>query len=359
MVVTLGELANLVSGRLSGEATLVITGAATIRDARAGEITLADRPKYAERLPTCSAAAAVVCEGFPPSSLPTIMVRDVHRAFAQIVSHFRPPRQDQQAGVSAAAAVSPTARLGPDVVIYPGASIGDDVELGARCIVHPGVRLMAGCRIGADSVLFPNAVLYENTIVGDRCLIHAGAVLGAYGFGYETAHGQHRLSAQLGYVILGCDVEIGACTTIDRGTYGPTTVGDGTKIDNQVQIAHNCRIGRHNLICSQVGIAGSCTTGDYVVLAGQVGVRDHIAIGDGVMVGAQSGVASDIAAAGKFLGSPAIAERDEIKMMMARGRLPEMRKQLKTVQRMLELLMGETADPSLDESLEQSPSDVT
>jgi UDP-3-O-[3-hydroxymyristoyl] glucosamine N-acyltransferase len=359
MVVTLGELAKLVSGQLSGDAQLVITGAATIRDARAGEITLADRPKYAERLATCAAAAAVVCEGFPPSALPTIMVRNVPQAFAQIVSHFRPPRETRQVGVSSAAIISPTARLGPDVAIYPGVYIGEEVELGARCILHPGVRILAGCRIGADSVIFPNAVLYESTIVGARCLIHAGAVLGAYGFGYETAHGQHRLSAQLGYVELGCDVEVGACTTIDRGTYGPTTVGEGTKIDNQVQIAHNCRIGRHNLICSQVGIAGSCTTGDYVVLAGQVGVRDHIAIGDGVMVGAQSGVASDIPAAGKFLGSPAIAERDEIKMMMARGRLPEMRKQLKAVQRMLELLTGETADPALDESREQSPFDVT
>ena len=139
---------------------------------------------------------------------------------------------------------------------------------------------MAGSQIGPDVTIFPNAVLYENTVVGPRCVIHAGAVLGAYGFGYYCVDGRHQLSAQLGNVVLGADVEIGAGTTIDRGTYGPTIIGEGTKIDNQVMVAHNCRIGRHNMLCSQVGIAGSTTTGDYVVMAGQVGVRDHVHIGD-------------------------------------------------------------------------------
>ena len=139
---------------------------------------------------------------------------------------------------------------------------------------------MAGSQIGEEVTIFPNAVLYENTVVGPRCLIHANAVLGAYGFGYGFADGRHVLSAQLGNVVLGADVEIGAGSTIDRGTYGPTSIGEGTKIDDLVMVAHNCRIGRHNMLCSQVGIAGSTTTGDYVVMAGQVGVRDHVHIGD-------------------------------------------------------------------------------
>ena len=126
-------------------------------------------------------------------------------------------------------------------------------------------------------------------MIGPRSIIHAGAVLGAYGFGYNTVGGRHLLSAQLGYVTIGPDVEIGASTTIDRGTYGPTEIGEGTKVDNLVMIAHNCRIGRHNIICSQVGIAGSTTTGDYVVMAGQVGVRDHVHIGSRAVLGAMSG----------------------------------------------------------------------
>ena len=164
--------------------------------------------------------------------------------------------------------------------VYPFATIGDDVTIGAGSTIHSGVHIMAGSRIGEDVTIFPNAVLYENTVVGARCLIHAGAVLGAYGFGYEQVDGRHQLSAQLGNVELGADVEVGAGTTIDRGTYGPTVIGEGTKIDDQVMVAHNCRIGRHNMLCSQVGIAGSTTTGDYVVMAGQVGVRDHVNIGD-------------------------------------------------------------------------------
>lgn len=132
---------------------------------------------------------------------------------------------------------------------------------------------MAGCVIGKDTTLFPNVVLYEDTHVGDRVILHAGAVIGAYGFGYREIDGQHTLASQLGNVVIEDDVEIGACATIDRGTYGATTIGAGTKIDNLVQIAHNCRLGQHNLICSQVGIAGSTTTGDRVVMAGQVGVR--------------------------------------------------------------------------------------
>ena len=166
--------------------------------------------------------------------------------------------------------------MAEDVDVHPLATIGDDVTIGAGSTIHSGVHIMAGSQIGEDVTIFPNAVLYENTVVGPRCLIHAGAVLGAYGFGYEQVEGRHRLTAQLGNVVLGADVEVGAGTTIDRGTYGPTVIGEGTKIDNLVMVAHNCHIGRHNMLCSQVGIAGSTTTGDYVVMAGQVGVRDHV-----------------------------------------------------------------------------------
>jgi UDP-3-O-[3-hydroxymyristoyl] glucosamine N-acyltransferase len=176
-------------------------------------------------------------------------------------------------------------------------------------------------------------VVYEGTIVGDDCIIHAGAVLGAYGFGYSVVQGRHERSAQLGYVELGPRVEVGAGTTIDRGTYGPTTIGEGTKIDNLVMIAHNCKIGKHNLLCSQVGIAGSSSTGDYVVLAGQVGVRDHVHIGTGAQIGAQAGVVRDMADGGAYVGSPAGPEREYLACVIGFNKLPEMRKQLKQLQR--------------------------
>ena len=165
-------------------------------------------------------------------------------------------------------------------------------------------------------------------------------MLGAYGFGYKTVDGRHQLSAQLGWVELGADVEVGACTTIDRGTYGPTRIGEGTKIDNQVMIAHNCRIGRHNLICSQVGVAGSCTTGDYVVLAGQVGVRDHVHIGDQAIVGAKGGVSGDVPGGETYLGIPATPEREQKLKQAALSKLPELRRQVKEMDRTLAALVA-------------------
>ena len=200
----------------------------------------------------------------------------------------------KRVGISRLSAISPSAVLGANVDVHPFATIGDGAMVGGGSTIHAGVHIMAGCRIGANVTIFPGAVLYENTVVGDRTIIHAAAVLGAYGFGYELVDGRHQLSSQLGNVVVGSDVEIGAGTTIDRGTYGPTIIGDGTKIDDQVMVAHNCRLGRHNMLCSQVGVAGSSTTGDYVVLAGQVGVRDHVHIGSGSVVGAMAGVANDV-----------------------------------------------------------------
>ena len=331
----LSALAELVGGRLLGDGTTLIGGAAILRDAVAGDVTLVDKPRLLKQLVNCRASAVVVPRGIQVECRPTVEVDDVHAAFARIVAHFRPPRCTTGAGVSPDAQVSSTARLGTDVVVHPGATISDDVTIGSGSVIHAGARLMAGCRVGCDVTVFPNAVLYEGTVVGDRVVIHAGAVIGAYGFGYETVAGQHKRSAQLGNVEIGDDVEIGACTTVDRGTYGPTRIGDGTKIDNLVMIAHNCSIGRHNLICSQVGIAGSCTTGDYVVMAGQVGLRDHIDVGHRAVLGAKAGVMNNIPDGAVFVGIPATPEREQRLKQAAWAKLPEMRKEFLSLQKRL------------------------
>jgi UDP-3-O-[3-hydroxymyristoyl] glucosamine N-acyltransferase len=332
MAVTLADLARLVGGTLIGPDETEIEGAATLSTAGPRYITLVDSIEKSHRLQRTEASAAVVPRGLVPDQIPAIQVDDVHEAFARIVCHFRPLRAARRIGVSPHAVVSASARLAHDVDVYPGATIGDDVTIGAGATVHAGVRIMAACRIAEHVTIFPNAVLYENTVVGPRSVIHAGAVLGAYGFGYAAVDGKHQLSAQLGYVDLGADVEVGACSTIDRGTYGPTIIGEGTKIDNQVMIAHNCRIGRHNILCSQVGIAGSTTTGDYVVMAGQAGVRDHVHIGDRAILGAKAGVPNDVPADTMVFGIPARPEREQKLIFAAIARLPEFRHQLKSVQ---------------------------
>jgi UDP-3-O-[3-hydroxymyristoyl] glucosamine N-acyltransferase len=343
MPTSLGALAQLVGGEVVGDATVEIAGAATLLDAGPGEITLADKNEKADRLAATTASAAVVPLGFPIASLtvPAIIVDDVHQAFTAIVMRFRPPRIRRRSGIHPSASISSTARLGSDVDVHAGATIGDDVEIGAGSTIHPGVHVMAGCKLADNVTVYPNAVLYENTIVGARSVIHAHAVLGCHGFGYRYFEGSHRPSAQLGHVQVGCDCEIGAGTTIDRGTYGPTLVGDGTKIDNLVMIAHNCRIGRHNMICSQVGVAGSTITGDYVVMAGQVGVRDHVRIGERAVLGAKAGVSADVPAGAHVFGIPAIAERDQKIQFAAISKLPDMRRQLKALQQAVDELTRE------------------
>jgi UDP-3-O-[3-hydroxymyristoyl] glucosamine N-acyltransferase len=333
---TLQQLADLVGGKVRGDAQTSIRGAASIARVQAGEITLADAVKLMPSLAASPAAAAVVAPDFPPVAIPCILVPDVHEAFTAIVVQFRPPRNVHRVGRSPAAHIARSARLADDVQVHPLASIGEDVVMGPGTVIHPGVHVMAGSRIGRDVILFPNVVIYENTIIGDRTVIHAGAAIGAYGFGYHTVKGVHVRGAQLGNVEIGADVEIGAGTTIDRGTYDATVIGDGTKIDNQVMIGHNCRLGKHNLICSQVGIAGSCTTGDYVVMAGQVGLSDHLHIGSRAILGAKAGLMNDVPEGAVFIGVPATPERDQWRMWGHVRQLPDMRRQLKKIMQQLD-----------------------
>lgn len=346
MATSLSQLAELVGGQLHGE-SIEINGAATLATAQAGDITLADSIERASHLAESAAVAAVVPEEVEWKEIPTIVVADVHQAFSTIVQHFRPRRQPNRPGMSPLATISATAKVAADVDIYPQAVVGDDVIIGSGTTIHPGAKIMPGCVIGENVTLFANVVLYEDTKIGNNTIIHAGTVIGAYGFGYEKVDGAHQLSAQLGYVEIHEDVEIGSCVTIDRGTYGPTVIGAGTKVDNLVQIAHNCQLGKHNLICSQVGIAGSTTTGDYVVMAGQVGVRDNVHIGTGAVLCSKAGVPNDVAEGEMVLGSPAAPLRQQKLQMAAIAKLPDMRREFRALQRQVAKLM-ESAEKSTE-----------
>src|SRR4051812_7583435 len=339
---TLEELAQLVGGRVQGDSALQIRGAAVLGEVEDGEITLVDHPDRLKKLNSSRAAAVVTSEKIAAEYFAgqadatrkaSLIVADVHAAFCKIVCHFRPQRSRLAIGISALAIVSPSARCGTNVNIHPGATIGDDCEIGDGTTVLPGAQILAGCQIGCDVLIGPGAVLYENTILGDRVIIQGCAVIGAHGFGYTHIAGRHVLSAQVGYVRIGNDVEVGAGSTIDRGTYGATTIGEGTKIDNMVQIAHNCRIGKHNLICAQVGIAGSSTTGDYVVIGGQAGLRDHVHIGTGARLSAMAGITNDVPDGAVMLGIPATPEREQKLKLAAMAKLPEMRQEFKAMRR--------------------------
>jgi UDP-3-O-[3-hydroxymyristoyl] glucosamine N-acyltransferase len=333
--VPLSNLAELVRGSVTGDDEVLITGAAPIGDVLPGQITFVDDPKKLKQLIDTNAVAVVVPSHATCERLPVIEVEDVHVAFTRIVEHFRPTCQELQAEINPSAVISPTARLGDHVDVHPGVTIGEDVLIGDNCRVLSGAHLLSGCCLGEGVTIGPNAVLYENTRVGARSMIHAGTVIGAPGFGYRQVDGRHVPTAQLGHVTIGEDVEIGANVTVDRGTYGTTRIGDGTKIDNLVQIAHNCKIGRHNLICSQVGIAGSTTTGDYVVVGGQAGIRDHVHVGTGAILSAMAGISNNVPAGAEMMGIPATTARAQRQKQAALAKLPAMRKEFKAICRNL------------------------
>lgn len=240
----------------------------------------------------------------------------------------RPP-----VGISPEAYVNATAQIGRSTNIFPGAHVAAGVIIGDNCDIHPGVVIGRGCQLGDEVVLHPNVVLYENTNIGNRVILHAGAVIGADGFSYRLIDGRHERIPHYGSVRIEDDVEVGACTTIDRAMVDETIIGQGTKLDNLVMIGHNCEIGRHNLLVSQAGLAGSVTTGDYVICAGQVGIADHIHLGTRSVVGAKAGVHKDIPAGERQIGTPAIPEAECRRVVMAQHKLPEMRQQLKALER--------------------------
>ena len=356
---TLGRLAAITGGKLvGGEASTTIHDALPIGEATANCVTMIDDPTRLSRLDGCAAAAIVTTKHMDLPAIAQIIVDDCHAAFMVIVKCFRDGVEDAGKGTDLPSwGIDPSAKIADSAFVHPGAVVGPNVTIGSGTHVMPGVVLMQGVSIGDDCVIHAGVTLYERTEIADRVVIHSRSVLGAHGFGYRQYEGRHVPTAQLGWVKVESDVEIGACVTIDRGTYGATLIGEGTKIDNQVQIAHNCRIGKHNLLCSQVGIAGSCTTGDYVVMAGQVGVKDHINVGDHAIIAAQSGVMDDCKSKQVYLGSPATVQRDQMQIFAIQRKLPEMRRELKSLRNAIDevIAQSDAATQSIKISPQSSP----
>jgi len=334
------ELAQHVNGKVTGPDQIRISDVATLANSRSGSITFATSETHYETFLASEAAAVVVSQDIETdANRSAIVVEDVTVAFTEVVKLFRPPVQRELFGIHPTATVSDSAIIEDGVSIHAGAVVMDGVHIGSGTVVFPNVTVMENCQIGANCKLFPNCVLYENTVVGNRVVLHAGAVVGAWGFGYESSQAGHRISAQLGNVVLEDDVELGANTTIDRGTFDSTVIGEGTKMDDQVMVGHNCRIGKHNLLCSQVGVAGSCQTGDFVVMGGQVGFRDHLTIGDHVSIGAKSGLMHDVESGQSVMGIPARPIRQAMQIIALQTRLPSMRKEIQQLQKKYDKLV--------------------
>ncbi|UCD70702.1 MAG: UDP-3-O-(3-hydroxymyristoyl)glucosamine N-acyltransferase [Syntrophobacterales bacterium] len=319
----LSELAQLVGGEVIGDGGVKIIGVAPIEEARKGEITFIAHQRYLPKLNQTEASAVIVSLKVSEAEKPLLRVANPYLAFAKILQIYA-HRPYESRGVDQQAWVSPTAKLGEGVSIYPFVYVGDHTEIGNRVIIFPGAFVGDNTIIGDDSLVYPNVCICEGSRIGKRVILHCGVVIGSDGFGFAKDGKRSVKIPQVGIVEIGDDVEIGANTTVDRAAMGKTIIKRGVKIDNLVQVAHTVTIGEDSIIVAQVGIAGSTKIGDNVIIAGQVGVSDHIEIGDNVMVGPQSGVVRDIPPNQVVTGSPSIPHKDHVRAVMTFPKLPEM-----------------------------------
>ena len=300
-----------------------ITGIAALDRAGPRDLAFLDKPKYASQLSASGAGACLTTKRHAsraPAHVSVLCIAEPYRAFVEVTRTLfpdatRPSSLFEASGVATGAIVHPTARLESGVTVDPGVVIGPRAEIGTGTLINAGAVIGPSVRIGRECAIGANASI-TNSLIGDRVVVHPGCSIGQDGFGYVMGATGHRKVLQVGRVILQDDVEIGAGTTIDRGANRDTVIGEGTKIDNLVQIGHNVSIGRHCIIVSQCGISGSVVIEDHVILAGQVGLPDNVTIGEGAIVGAQSGVMSDIPAGEKWLGYPAMRGREFLRNMM-------------------------------------------
>ncbi len=323
----LKDLANKLNAELEGPGDIEIIGAAGLNNAGAGYIIFITGENNIRQLEQSGASAAFAPPDTPKLRLPLLRVKNPRLAFARAIELFH-VKSSRPIGISDKAIIGQHSVIGVEPSIHPYAVIGDNVMIGDRVTLYPGVYLGKGSVVDDDCVVYPNVYIGYDVRVGKRVIIHAGAVIGSDGFGYATEDGKHHKIPQVGGVIIGDDVEIGANTAIDRATLGNTVIKQGTKIDNLVQIAHNVTIGEHCMLISQVGISGSCTLGDFVVLAGQVGVADHVSIGDRTMVSAQSGIIKDIEPGQMIGGTYSMPQKDWLKVQAILPKLPELRKHI-------------------------------
>lgn len=323
--VTAGEIAEAVGGRVLGDAAAVAHAVAPLDRAGPGEVSFLAAARYAPLFAATRAGIVLVApelEGVAgPAQTVRIVVARPHEAMLKVLPRlYRPPAREP--GVHPTAILGRGVQLGADVTVGPYAILGDGTVLGDRAWVDAHVVVGAECAVGEDSHVFPHATLYPRSRLGKRVAIHSGVRIGSDGFGYVFGNGQHQKIPHVGGCVIEDDVEIGANTTIDRGSIGDTVIGAGTKIDNLVQVGHNCRIGRLCLLMSQVGISGSTRVEDGVIIAGQAGLAGHITIGAGARIAARGGVFGDVPAGETWSGYPARPHREALRAQAAMFKLP-------------------------------------
>lgn len=330
MKVTAKTIAEHLNGSVEGDFQCEVSTLSKIEEAAPGSITFIANPKYESYLSKTKASIIIVSDSFQgtPKQQTFIRVPDPYQAFTQLLALFQ-THEKKTTGIAASAVINASVVLPDDVYIGPNVVIESGATLQAGVCIHANSYVGENVRLGSQTVLYPNVVVYAGTEIGNNCIIHSGAVIGADGFGFAPQKGgQYAKIPQTGTVVIGHDVEIGANATIDRATIGATKIGNGTKIDNQVQIAHNVEIGKHTVIAAQSGVAGSSKVGDHCVIGGQVGIVGHLKIGNHVRIQGQSGVTKDVPDHTDIQGTPAMGYKDFYRSYAIFKRLPELDKDL-------------------------------
>jgi UDP-3-O-[3-hydroxymyristoyl] glucosamine N-acyltransferase len=331
----LGELASRLGADLRGNADLEITGVKGIEEAGPSEITFVANPRYTALAKSTHAAAVLVDPEFQDIAAATLRIKNPYLAFSRALSFFyKPPAYAP--GIHPTAVIDPTAEIGADAHIGAYVVIGSGVRLGPHATLLPHVVLYPGVETGNHFFAHAHAVVRENCILGDHVTLENGVILGADGFGFaKNEEGHWEKIPQSGPVRIGSRVDVQANATIDRATVGATEIGDGTKVDNLVQIGHGSRVGENSLLCAQTGLAGSSIIGNNVILAGQVGIAGHCTVGDGVILTAQSAVSHDVPPGKMISGSPGFDNRIWLRAVTIFQRLPELLKRLDRVEKQL------------------------
>ena len=334
------ELAQCVQATLQGSSDVLISGLSHLEGATCGDLSFVLKPKFHETAKQSNAAAFLTAQPIPDDPRPQLICPNPMLALVTLAQKFFAPPFPER-GIHPTAVTGHDVRIGPDVSIGPLVTIGDRAQIGSGVTIYAGVHIGENTVIGDDCILYPHVSLLTNCILGHRVILHSGTVIGSDGFGYAQHDGRHHKIPQLGNVVIEDDVELGANVTVDRATFGSTIIREGTKIDNQVQIAHNVAIGEHCIIVAQVGIAGSTRLGHHVMIGGQAGLVDHLTIGDQVKIASGAGVTNHVESNHTVGGRPAVAHNTWRKAQVLQYQLPEMRNELRALRKEIEILKNQ------------------
>ncbi len=340
---TLAKIAEVIGAELSGRGDLEIHGIADIRDAKPGEIAFVANPKYLKEAAQTKASAVIVsksvqAERISPGTA-ALYVDDPYLAFASALSLLAPKRE-KRVGVDSRAVLGDTAAIGEDVWVQPYAVIADGARIGRGTVVGSFAYIGEDAAIGEDCLIYPHVTIREGSRIGSRVILHSGVVIGSDGFGFAREGASYRKIPQVGTVLIGDDVEIGANAAIDRAAMpnDATVIGNGVKIDNLVQVGHNVKIGDNSLIVALVGLSGSVELGQNVTIAGQTGLAGHLRVGDNTVIAARSGVTKDVPSNSYYSGFPAIKHSDDLKHQAYLRRMPRMAEEIRALRKRVEEL---------------------